>query len=100
MATDWEPILDTNRRPTGRVRPATRCEGNCKESMKRTLGCGLESHYREQHPEHAICAGYLRTLPAWEQWTFAIKCATITTDPASLPHVYVLAERWYSANLK
>lgn len=103
MATDWEPILDPKtKRPTGNYRAGTICRGleGCGAAKRRTLGCMLEPEHHENHPDHAVCAGYLRTLDAWEQWTMAIRCARISTDPRDLPHVWVLAERLYSANLK
>ena len=103
MATDWAPILHPQtKKPTGEMRAATICYGldGCKPSARRSLGCMLEPACHENHPEKAVCAGYLRTLPAWDQWTMAIQSAKISTDRRSLPHLWVLAERFYSAKLK
>ena len=103
MATDWAPVLDSKtKKPNGEYRAATLCQGldACKPSRRRSLGCMLEPEHHERHPEKAICAGYLRTLPAWEQWTMVVQSARIATDRRTLPHLWVLAERFYSANLK
>ena len=100
MATDWAPVLDPKtKKPNGEYRAATLCQGldACKASRRRSLGCMLDPTCHENHPDKAICAGYLRTLPAWEQWTMVVQSAIKIPDRRTLPHLWVLAERFYNA---